>query len=411
MAVSNNTFTMKAVNDETNSALFSQLGQLLGVSRGSDGKYHLADLCQATSVNMWSRKGPFAYPSWNFDYDPQNPDASNAARAAAKASIKHGITPYELNANEKSELYAYIGLGAGYLPDVFSDPNRGWAMTMKPAGGEAAPNRLRDFNGYYHLQVPSLYPIRVVDGYTGSERNLKDLESIDFFAVPTDKQYIDLVASGAEYSVTHIPLAELSDTIRNMYAGVLVGRTRKLGATPPTDSVDKWAIVGDRLGDNNEFRVRLNYSDFARGWDYYILPILFGNTSSPSSFADMMVYFLPQEPRTRISFISSNLEYSAIVGTGQAVAGQTGTYKFTFEITIYNPSKNAIIVNDNYMRFGVEGGLISQTIDLPDGIMLPTDNPYHATVEVTMQTFSNRWTLPVFFSLNGGEYTHTITFE
>lgn len=409
--VTNNTFYMNEVNNETESALSSQLGGLLGVAKRSDGQYHLADFCQANTVNIWSRKGPFAYPSWNFDYDPLNPDASNAARAAARASIKHGIIPYELTTEEKSALSSNAASNASSLPAIFNEPNRGWTMNMKPTGGEAAPNRLRDFDGYYHLQVPTLYPIRVVDGYTGNEDYLKDVGSIDFFTVPSDKQYFDLVASGAEYSVAHIPLAELSDTIRNMYAGVFVARAAKVGWLPTPGTISRKTIIGDRLGDNDEFRVRVDYSNFTKGWDYYIIPMLFGNTDVPSTWSDRVVYLLPQEPRSLVSFLSSDLEYSAIVGTGQAVAGQTGVYKFTFEITIYNPSERTIIVNDNFMRFGAEGTLNSQTVKLPDGIGLLTNNPYHTTIELNIQTFSSTWTWPVFFSLNGGEYTHEITFE
>lgn len=401
---------MNAVNGETTSALFSQLGELLGVARRSDGRYHLADLCQAGSVNMWSRRGPFAFASWNFDYDPQNPDASKAARAAAKASIRHGISPYQLATDEKSTLYSQIASNASMLPAIMSEPNRGWKMTAKPTGGAAAPNRLRDFDGYYHLQDPTLYPIRLVDGYTGKEDYLKDLKSIDFLSVPLDKQYFDLVASGADFSVAKIPLSELSAEIRDMYAGVVVARAAKPGYLP-SGGVSKQTIIGDRLGDNDEFRVRVDYSDFSKGWNYFILPMLFGDKSSPTTWSDHIVYLLPQEPRSLVSFLSSELSYSAIVGFGQAVAGQNGTYKFTFEITIYNPSERHLAVNDNFIRFGGEGALNSKTVDLPDGIYLLPNTPYHTTIELTIQNFSSTWTWPVFFSLNGGEYTHTITFE
>lgn len=378
-----------------------EVANLLGVGTRADGMYRLADICQAKSVNIWSRRGPFAYPAFHFD--------SDEARNNAKASIKHGIVPYALTTQEKNQLFNGMKSNTLSYPDIYTDSNRGWTMSAKPTGDASAPNRIKDFDGYYHLQVPTLYPIEIYDADDNYKGSLQDLESLDFFGIPSNKRYLDLVASGAEYSVAHIPLSELSDTINNLYAGVVIRyRATPLGETP-SYTADK-VIVGDRLGVNGEFRVRLDYSDLHKGSTYRILPVLFGNTSTPSAFADRVVYMLPQEPIGAILIKSSELEYSVIVGAGQAVAGQNGMYKFNLNITIYNPSENGIIVHDNFIRVGPEGGLISQTIALPDNIGLRSNDPYHTTVEATVQTFSNKWTLPVFFSLNGGEYTHDITF-
>lgn len=133
MALSNGIFTMKAVNDETNSALFSQLGGLLGVAKRSDGRYHLADLCSAGSINAFARCKPFRYASENFDYDQNNPAPSNAARAAARESVNLGFTT--------TPLISFTNDGIGHAAYTYDKP-RGRAYNE--------PNRIRDFDGYNH---------------------------------------------------------------------------------------------------------------------------------------------------------------------------------------------------------------------------------------------------------------------
>ena len=51
--ISNGKFII--TNGETTSELYSQLGSLLRVNRGSDGRYHLSALCTADGINKWSK--------------------------------------------------------------------------------------------------------------------------------------------------------------------------------------------------------------------------------------------------------------------------------------------------------------------------------------------------------------------
>lgn len=133
---------MKPVNDETTSALFAQLAGLLGVGKRSDGRYHLADIATAGSINPWAKNKGFGYNSENFDYDPQTPDASNARRAAAR--------------KEKNQAFdltnAKIGSN-GSVSDIASkyDGNMNGWLYVKPKGrAYNEPFRLRDFDGYDH---------------------------------------------------------------------------------------------------------------------------------------------------------------------------------------------------------------------------------------------------------------------
>ena len=76
-----NIFTIAASNEQTTTELFTELGTLLGVAKRSDGKYHLADLCQAGSINRWSKNKPFRHSSENFDYNPAEDKVTKAAVA------------------------------------------------------------------------------------------------------------------------------------------------------------------------------------------------------------------------------------------------------------------------------------------------------------------------------------------
>lgn len=142
MAVDNKIFTMKAVNDETTKALFSQLGTLIGVGKRTDGKHHLADIATAESINPWAKKKGFGYNSENFDYDHMNPDPSNARRAAARKEKNQGFdfTNAKIGSN-------------GSVSDIASkyDGNMNGWLYVKPKGrAYNEPFRLRDFDGYDH---------------------------------------------------------------------------------------------------------------------------------------------------------------------------------------------------------------------------------------------------------------------
>ena len=137
--INGNIFTMKAVNDETTTDLFFQLGTLLGVSRGSDDKYHLADLCTAGSINRWSKCKPFRYNSDNFGYDYNNPSVGNAERKKQMQVANYGIS---IPTN-----------GYGNAKDMAKAVYNNTAMWeyQQPRGREMnEPFRLRDFDGYNH---------------------------------------------------------------------------------------------------------------------------------------------------------------------------------------------------------------------------------------------------------------------
>lgn len=152
MAVKNNIFTMKEVNDETTSALFSQLGNLLGVGKREDGRYYLADLCQATSINRWAKYKPFPYAAWNFasasDRDAARKGTPNTT--GISQGLKIPIVNRIASLSSNNDRWTYLVAAAGIKMMNLSNPDFPDYQYVAVKGGESEPNRLRDFDGYNH---------------------------------------------------------------------------------------------------------------------------------------------------------------------------------------------------------------------------------------------------------------------
>lgn len=148
MITDSNIFQIADTNTETLGELLSQLGSILGVGTRTDGRYYLADMCQADSINKWALNKPFRYNSDNFGYDPKNPSVAEAARAAARKAVNQGLViPSQENAGCSATTYAstYLGDLVYRAENVAGTPNYEY---QKPDG--STPNRLRDFDGYRH---------------------------------------------------------------------------------------------------------------------------------------------------------------------------------------------------------------------------------------------------------------------
>ena len=110
-----NKFTMNTPNTEKLGDLLSQLGGILGVGRRSDGKYYLADMCTASSINMWAYYKPIKANT--------QANLTNAERIQAKHGLKQNSSTFYIE---------------------YDKPSSGWWK------------RLRDFNGYNHQAVPPI---------------------------------------------------------------------------------------------------------------------------------------------------------------------------------------------------------------------------------------------------------------
>lgn len=213
MAVSNNTFTMKAVNDETTSALFSQLGGLLGVGKRDDGKYHLADLCTAGSIAIGARFKPFRYNSDNFGYNPSSPSAGNTERAKQSQLANFGID------------IPTAGFGdVQTMADAVYNGTYKWEYLAPRGKVSNEPFRIRDFDGYKH---DAISPIRAeVASFTQG----LPYESSSGVINP----YFRVTKAGDEYQLSIEELrfnnADYAYTFKDMYLGMCARRTSD-GAT------------------------------------------------------------------------------------------------------------------------------------------------------------------------------------
>ena len=170
MAVSTNgaIFTMEDINNETFGDLLGQLGTILGVGKRSNGRYYLADMCQAEDINRWARYKPLKVGG------PSGP-----LTEAERRSVGHGLI-------QNSDYYLeYDRVTAGW-----------W-------------NRIRDFDGYNAGAIP---PIASTAQYN-MELSFSGGSSGKIVFAPDD-----LIVAEAE-----IPLNEIAHfrTYKEWYVGVM----------------------------------------------------------------------------------------------------------------------------------------------------------------------------------------------
>jgi len=123
MAVNGNVFTMADNNTETHTALCQQLAGLIN-SASSD----FEDLCQSSMIKKFARYKPE-------DYN----------------------TPVNLTEAQRKENHYGFGKESLYFKAGFSTEPHAVYEYIKPKGGATSPNRMRDWDGYYHGAVSPLY--------------------------------------------------------------------------------------------------------------------------------------------------------------------------------------------------------------------------------------------------------------
>ncbi len=126
--VNNSKVTLGASYDKDDA--LKEIASLLRIGPRSDGKYYLADACQAKTINSLARRKPFDYPAYNF------------ASMAERDAIRGGDT-----------VNSGVNNGFGNTPMIspadYSIPHAVYTYN-KPKGGSVSPNRILDFDGYYH---------------------------------------------------------------------------------------------------------------------------------------------------------------------------------------------------------------------------------------------------------------------
>ena len=232
-----NTFKMKAANDETTSALFSQIAGILGVGKRSDGKYHLADICQSYNINPWARNKPFRFYEYNFGYDPNNPTPAVAARAAARGdkSVNSGA----VNGFGNTRMITPSG---GTIPHAVYEYQR-------PRGANYnEPNRLRDFDNYNHNAVPPMKITWMGDKVSGRSWNKISIA-------------VNGIVQGWDND-TCLRVDEVTDS------NVAAGAVYALYITKANNSQEYW-LLPTRSPINNSSTSQIIYLEFAASEDKF----------------------------------------------------------------------------------------------------------------------------------------------
>lgn len=157
-----NKFTMATPNTETLGSLLSQLGGILGVGRRSDGKYHLSDMCTASSIKIGAKYKPVRHSAEANITEAQRRSANWGMLAKDNASIKANFI------NVDSEFGA-----------VFSSYTLEKWEHETPRGTSVSPtewSRIRDFNGYNHTALP---PLAITSSAISVNMNNGQLENIN----------------------------------------------------------------------------------------------------------------------------------------------------------------------------------------------------------------------------------------
>lgn len=105
--------------------ILEELGTLLGVGKRSDGKYCIADMCQASSINKWAKYKPVRY------------NITGGILEAQRKEVNYGLEfPYHL-----------------WFNMFGTDSSERILKYYPPRGNAVSPvewNRIRDFDGYNH---------------------------------------------------------------------------------------------------------------------------------------------------------------------------------------------------------------------------------------------------------------------
>lgn len=356
---------MKAVNDETTSALFSQLGGLLGVSRGSDGEYHIADLCTAGSIALGARFKPFRYNSDNFGYDPNNPAPANAERVRQSQLANFGIN------------IPTAGFGdVKTMADAVYNGIYKWEYLRPQGRANGSPFRIRDFDGYKH---DAISPIRAeVASFTQG----LPYESSTGVISP----YFRITKAGDAYQLSIEELrfnnADYAYTFKDMYLGMCARRI--------SDGAVYYAIMTQTYSEylastqHDEVSVGITVPTPSSGsQSYYCFPFF----ASSTSVGNNTMYPVPLSSQTISVY---RLSQQTIRAVGEA---------FIFKDTVKPLYYRGYIYNGRYTDNTFSYRLIG----------LGSNNKYDevyvfASGTITVPARSSAY-IP---SVNGGQYTDTL---
>lgn len=313
-----NKFTMEAVNNETTSALFEQLAGILGVSKRSDGKYHLADIATAPSITIWAKFKSFGYNSENFDYDPHNPDGGNKRRNDARKSVNQAIDFTNALISTTSDV---SGIAAKYAQ---GDINNGWRHLPPQGRANNQPYRLRDFDGYDHGALPFVY------GFTVPSAWAKDQGEFDVsFRIPIES---DDILTYKDFPI-----------LQNCYLGVAMIAGNTVYRMTNSNTI---AEAGLSLKVPTTFINPATYTLYP-----FVSSVQLGILDG--GFVPAQIYTIPQSSGKTLVLASGTVTIT-IKGVYSNTTDSNGFYSMSYTITIQNNGAGSLTLSNNaiYVLYG-----------------------------------------------------------
>lgn len=265
--VNNNNITLTTPYDYDDAV--SEIAVLLGVGKRENGKYALADICQAPTINPLSRCKPFRWKAHNFS------DSEERARI-------RGLKSTGLNSTNPNN-------GFGSTPNVYvANYGNGTEIThgvyeyKRPRGGEDEPSRILDFDGYRHDAVS---PMRVEFGAPYKDGNsvvviyfndiangwnAEDCLRIEEFLDSNNAdRYLGLLIVGGGYSWLLPSTKKVKDITNNSLTPI----TLAFGT-------DASSMQGNASLVNGSYLMDSNYASLATGTEIH-MAIVMSNTAPP----------------------------------------------------------------------------------------------------------------------------------
>lgn len=192
-------FTMATPNTQTLGELLGELGELLPVSRRSDGKYYLSDMCQSPNINRWAKYKPFRNSAWNFASDTER----NAARKAANQGL---LLPTPKNAGVSSQ-HAYGYRYLGYLAYLIMSGAIESYPYLQPRGVTSVytePNRLRDLDGYDKTAIQPFTTGATLIYADGRQKQYQDGMELNRFEVKSVRLWVQMGNGNVQISLADL---------------------------------------------------------------------------------------------------------------------------------------------------------------------------------------------------------------
>lgn len=295
--VNNNKVSLGTSVDYDNA--IPEIAGLLAVGTRSDGKYYLADVCQADSINMMSKRKPV-----------RSSATANTANTY-KADGWCGLDVSEAIVSTRGDV-------SGIKNKMTMDSWNGWKYA-KPRGVTSSYtewNRLRDFDGYYH----------------NAQTFVKNLTCPESWALQGGEAFncgCIFFESSDNYNLTQHDLP-----IKDYYFGIALISGNKVYRMTNSDPISE---TGFFLSFQTQYLTTGLYNVYA----FISTRVLSVNDSD---VIPATIYTIPRTLMRTINIVQSQINVSIF---GQYNADLT---QATYTAKITNGSGSAITFNNNFVR-------------------------------------------------------------